>query len=171
METLAVFVRAVERLNELTGRWVSWLALATVLVCATVVVLRYAFGIGFIWMQELYVWSHATVFMVGAGYTFLKDQHVRVDIYYVNMSARGKAWVELIGGTVFLLPWLAILFVLAIPYVSASWGLFEASSQTGGMPGLFILKTMILIFCVLVGLQGLAGMARAVMVLSGRELA
>lgn len=171
MDKLAAFVRAVERLNGITGRWISWLALATVLVCATVVVLRYAFGIGFIWMQELYVWSHATVFMVGAGYTLLRDQHVRVDVYYARMSPRGKAWVELFGGAIFLLPWLIVLFVLSIPYVSASWRLFEASSQTGGMPGLFLLKSVIIVFCVLLGLQGLAGMARAVLTLAGREVA
>lgn len=167
MRALAAFVRAVDRLNEHVGRVVAWLTLATVLICAGVVFLRYALSIGFIWMQELYVWTYAVVFMVGAGYTLLHGGHVRVDIFYARMSARRKAVVDLIGTIVFLLPWLAVLLAVALPYVSASWALAEPSSQNGGLPGLFLLKTVILVFGVLLGLQALALIARSLLVLGG----
>jgi TRAP-type mannitol/chloroaromatic compound transport system permease small subunit len=169
LNALIAFVRFVDGLNERVGRVVGWFTLGTVAVCALVVVLRYAVGVGFIWMQELYVWIHATVFMVGAGYTFKLNGHVRVDILYAGRSVRGKAWIDLFGGLVFLLPWLIVTGTMAAPWVWASILTNETSASTGGMPGLFVLKSVILIFCVLLGLQGLATMARSILVLNGRE--
>jgi TRAP-type mannitol/chloroaromatic compound transport system permease small subunit len=171
MGLLLGFARAVDALNGAVGRAVAWLAVATVLVCAGVVVLRYAFGIGLIWLQELYVWTHAIVFMLGAGYTLLVNGHVRVDIYYARVSPRRKAWLDLVGTLVFLMPWLVVLTWYAVPYVEASWQLHEGSSQTGGMPALYILKTAILGFCLLVGLQGLAILARCVATIAGEDAA
>lgn len=169
MSAILAFIRAVDWLNERIGRITAWLTLATVLICAIVVFLRYAFSIGFIWLQELYVWTYAIVFMVGAGYTQLHGGHVRVDIFYAPASPRAKAWIDLIGTLLFLLPWLAVVAWTAWPYVRASWALGEESAQTGGMPGLYLLKTVLLVFCVLLGLQALALIGRSVLVLAGRE--
>lgn len=169
MSVLLAFIRAVDGLNERIGRAVAWLNLVTVLVCAAVVFLRYAFSFGYIWLQELYVWAYAIVFMAGAGYTLLHGGHVRVDIFYAVASPRKKAWVDLIGTAVFLLPWLAILAWTAWPYVGASWAISEPSAQTGGMPALYLLKAVLLVFCLLLGLQGLSLMARCILVLAGRE--
>ena len=168
MRGLAGFAAAVDWINEYVGRLVSWLTLATVIVCATVVVLRYVFSIGYIWMQELYVWTYALVFLLAAGYTLRHQGHVRVDIFYANASARTKAWVDLFGTLVFLLPWLVLVAWNAWPYVRASWALAEASSQTEGMPALYLLKTSLLVFCLLLGLQGLAVIARSILVLAGQ---
>lgn len=169
MSRLAAFVRGVDWLNERVGRVVAWLTLATVLICAVVVFLRYAFSIGFIWLQELYVWTYAVLFMVGAGYTLLHGGHVRVDIFYAAASRRKQAIVDLFGTLLFLLPWLAVIAWTSWPYVRASWSIGEASAQTGGMPGLYLLKTVLLIFCALLGLQALALLGRSILVLSGRE--
>ena len=169
MSALAMFVRAVDWLNEQVGRLVSWLTLATVLICAAVVLLRYALSEGFVWMQELYVWTAGAVFMLGSGYTLLHGGHVRVDIFYVRASARGRAWINLIGTLVFLLPWLALVAVMAWPYVRASWVLSEASAQTGGMPGQYLFKTMLLVFCILLALQGLAMIGRSILTIAGRD--
>lgn len=166
---LVGFVRAVDGVNEWVGRFVAWLTLATVLVCAAVVLFRYAFSVGFVWLQELYVWCYALVFMLGAGYTLRHGGHVRVDIFYANLSPRGKALVELFGTLVFLLPWLAVVAFVSWPYIGASWRILEPSAQTGGMPGLFVLKSALMVFCLLLGLQGLAIVARSVLVLSGRQ--
>ncbi len=168
MRGFAGFARGVDWLNEQVGRLVAWLTLATVVVCAAVVILRYAFSIGFIWMQELYVWTYAGVFLLGAGYTLRHQGHVRVDIFYAGASARTRAWVDLFGTLVFLLPWLILIAWTAWPYVRASWALAEASSQTEGMPALYLLKTLLLVFCALLGLQGLAIVARSILVLAGR---
>src|SRR5690606_15329428 len=104
MQAIAIFVRAVDALNEAVGRVAAWLTLATVLICAVVVVMRYAFSSGFIWLQELFVWTYACVFMLGAGYTLLHDGHVRVDIFYARAGPRARAIVNLFGVFVFLLP-------------------------------------------------------------------
>lgn len=169
MNALIAFVRFVDGLNEFAGRFVGWLTVGTVVVCALVVVLRYAVGVGFIWMQELYVWIHAVVFMIGAAYTFKINGHVRVDLLYARASVRGKAWVDLFGGVVFLLPWLVVVGVASMPWLWASILTNETSSSTGGMPGLFVMKAIIPLFCLLLGLQGLATIARSVLVLRGRE--
>ena len=171
MQAIAMFVRAVDALNEGVGRVAAWLTLATVLICAVVVVMRYAFSFGFIWLQELFVWTYACVFMLGAGYTLLHGGHVRVDIFYARMSPRARAIVDLFGAFVFLLPWVALTAWTSTPYVRASWRLSEESAQTGGMPGLYLLKSVILVFCVLLGLQGLAMIGRSILTLAGHDAA
>jgi TRAP-type mannitol/chloroaromatic compound transport system permease small subunit len=169
MNALISVFRAIDMLNEVVGRVVAWLTFGTVSVCFLVVILRYVFSIGFVWLQELYVWQHAIVFMLGAGYTFLHGGHVRVDIFYARMSPRRRAIVDLFGTLVFLLPWLAVILYYGMPFLTLSWRLLEPSSQAGGLPGYFLLKSVIPTFCVLVGLQGLALAARSLLVLSGRE--
>ena len=168
MRAIATFVRAVDALNETIGRIAAWLTLATVLICAVVVVMRYAFSTGFIWLQELYVWTYAGVFMLGAGYTLLHDGHVRVDIFYARAGPRGRAIVNIFGVIVFLLPWIVLTAWMSVPYVRASWALGEESPQSGGMPGLYLLKSVLLVFCVIVGLQGLALLGRSLLTLAGR---
>jgi TRAP-type mannitol/chloroaromatic compound transport system permease small subunit len=169
VERLQAFVRAAERINEIVGRGVAWLTLGTVVVCFAVVVLRYVFSIGYVWLQEVYVWEHAAVFMLGAGYTFVHCGHVRVDIVYARLSLRRRAWVDLLGTAIFLFPWLGIVVWHGSSFFALSWRLFEPSAQAGGLPGLFLLKTVIVVFCALVGLQGLALAARSLLVLAGRE--
>ncbi|MDF2764009.1 MAG: putative transporter, DctQ-like rane protein [Rhodospirillales bacterium] len=169
MSALIAFIRAVDAVNEVVGRVVAWLTFGTVAVCFLVVVLRYVFSIGFIWLQELYVWQHAVVFMLGAGYTLLHGGHVRVDIFYARMDPRRRAVVDLFGTFVFLLPWLGVVIYYGMPFQILSWRLLEPSSQSDGLPGFFLLKSVIPAFCVLVGLQGLAIAARSILVLAGRE--
>ena len=97
MDVLARAVSAIDWINRCVGRVVAWLTLATVLICGAVVLLRYSAGIGLVWLQELYVWTHAMTFLLAAGFAYLLNAHVRVDIFYARLSARGKAWVDLLG--------------------------------------------------------------------------
>jgi len=166
LDALAAAVRAVDRLNDLIGRAMAWLCAAMVLTTFAVVVLRYAFAVGFVWLQESYVWMHALVFMLGAGYTLLHDGHVRVDVFYRPRGPRFKAWVDLVGSLVLLLPFVSVVGYISYGYVADSWGRLEASREAGGLPGLFLLKTVIPLFCVLVGLQGLALAGRSLLVLT-----
>lgn len=168
MRALAGFVRFAEAVNNVVGRTVAYLTLATVLICATVVIIRYAFETGFIWLQELFIWTHATAFMLGAGFTLMINRHVRVDIVYAGRSQRTQAFLDLLSTIVFLFPWIIVLWYYAWPYVTASWALGEESPQVGGMPGLYLLKSVILGFCALMLLQGLAICARSAIVLGGR---
>lgn len=169
MNAAIAVIRAIDRVNEVVGRGVAWLTFGTVAVCFLVVVLRYVFSIGFVWMQELYAWQHAIVFMIGAGYTLLHSSHVRVDIFYARMSPRHRAVADLIGTFVFLMPWLGVVLYYGMPFLTLSWRLLEPSAQSNGLPGYFLLKSVIPLFCVLVGLQGLALAGRSLLVLSGRE--
>ena len=168
MRALAGFVRFAEAVNDMVGRTVAYLTLATVLICATVVVIRYVLQTGFVWMQELFIWTHAAAFMLGAGFTLMVNRHVRVDIVYESRSPRTRAWLDLLSTIVFLFPWIIVLWYYAGPYGAASWRLGEASPQVGGMPGLYLLKSVILGFCVLMMLQGLAICARSALVIGGR---
>ncbi len=167
MTVLVGLVRTIDAINERIGQAVSWLTLGCVLVCFAVVVLRYGFGIGFLWMQELYVWFHAGVFMLGAGFTYLHGGHVRVDILFGRLSPRGKAWTDIFGTLVFLFPWLAVVVYWGIPFFMASWNINEVSMQAGGMPYLWLMKAIVLGFCAVLGIQGVAHLARSVLVLNG----
>jgi TRAP-type mannitol/chloroaromatic compound transport system permease small subunit len=170
VNALKGFVRAVDAVNDWIGRAVAWLTLGCVLTCFAVVLLRYAFNMGFPWMQELYVWQHAAVFMAGAGYTFLHRGHVNVDIFYGQLPARRKAWLDIFGTVVFLFPWLAIVALTSAPFVSSSWAIREASNTANGMPALYLLKSLLWVFCALVFVQGAAMMVRRGLFLAGHEI-
>lgn len=169
MSVLAGVVRVADGINRFIGRATAWLVLAVVLIGFSVVVLRYGFEWGDIRFQEAYVWLHAVVFMIGAGYTLADDGHVRVDVFYARMSPRKRAWVNLLGTVFFLLPWLGVIVYFGWPFVSTSWALLEPSAEPGGLPGYFILKSVIMAFCAVVGLQAFAIIARSLLVISGHE--
>lgn len=129
-----------------------------VIVTFIVVVMRYVFDAGLIWVQESVVWMHAAVFMLGAAYTLRDEDHVRVDVFYRTMSARRKAWVDLTGVTIFLLPLCLFLAWNSFEFVTQSWGLREASRESGGLPYPFVpmLKSILLLMPLAVALQGLS---------------
>ena len=160
-------VRAIDALNEAAGRAVAWLVLLMVFTTFAVAVLRYGFSIGWVWLQESYVWMHGIIFMVAAGYTLLHDGHVRIDILYRAVSARTRAWINLLGVIFLLLPTLSVVWWAAYPYVLLSWERLETSREAGGLPGLFLWKTSMLVFVILLGLQGIALAIRSLMVLRG----
>ncbi len=167
MGALRGFVRAAERFSAAVGGVVSWATLGCVLICFSVAMLRYFAGLGFIWLQELYVWLHALVFLVGAGFTYQLGGHVRVDILYRGASPRRRAWIDLIGCVIFLYPWLVVVAGASWRYFVAAYVVGENSPQPGGMPALWVLKGSLVLFCFLVGLQGLVVMARSILVLKG----
>ena len=147
-----------DRISGVTGRLTAWLTLLMVIVTFTIVVMRYLFDAGEIWMQESVVWMHAFVFMIGAAYTLQRNEHVRVDIFYRDMSVIGRAWVDLLGVVIFLLPLCIFLAVKAWDFVAISWALKEVSRESGGLPYplLPLLKTVLLLMPVAVALQGIS---------------
>jgi TRAP-type mannitol/chloroaromatic compound transport system permease small subunit len=138
------------------GRWVSWLTLLMVVLTFAIVVLRYGFNQGWIWFQESVTYLHATVFMVAAAWTFQTDGHVRVDIFYRARSDRYRNWVNLLGTLFFLLPFSIFLLYIGWDYVTASWLTREASREAGGLPLVFVLKSLILVLPALLLLQSWA---------------
>ena len=145
-----------DSLAEATGRAVSWLTLLLGLGGFLVVVLRYAFDSGFIWMQESLTWMHALVFMLGAAYTLRHDEHVRVDVVYRRLPPRARAAIDLAGTLLFLLPLCGYLVFESLPYVEVSWRIAERSREAGGLPALYLLKSAIPLMAVLLALQGVA---------------
>ena len=164
-QILPAIADRIERCTVTIGRAVAWLSLAVVLVQFTVVVLRYAFGLGSIWLQESVIYGHATLFMLAAAWTLHENGHVRVDIFYAGASPRRKALVDLAGALFLLIPFAAVLFLLSLPYVTRSWSLLERSREISGLPLVFLLKTLIPAFALLMTLQGIAQAVRAFAVL------
>jgi TRAP-type mannitol/chloroaromatic compound transport system permease small subunit len=164
METLA---DRIDRLNTAIGRAVAWLALAIVLVQFALVVARYLFGLGSIWLTEAVVYGHAALFMAAAAWTLRAGGHVRVDVFYADASPRAKAIIDLAGCVLLLLPFALVLVWLSVPYAARSWAILERSQEASGLPLVYLLKTLIPLFAVLMALQGIAQAIRAARVLSG----
>ncbi len=164
MESLA---GRLDQIAEYTGRFISWATLLMVLVTFLVVVLRYVFDLGWIALQESVTYLHASVFMLGAAYTLKHQGHVRVDIFYQKMSPRSRAWVDLLGTLLLLFPFCGFIFWVSWEYVLNSWNVLEGSREAGGLPGVFLLKSLILLLPLTLGLQGISTMLRNIMLLQG----
>lgn len=169
MTIMASIIRAISAVNRLLGNVFAWLSLLMVLICFTVVVQRYALGFTVLWMQDLYVWLNGAMFTAVAGFALLRDDHVRVDIFYRPAKIRTKAIIDLIGVLIFLIPFCWVVYTYTWNYVARSWRIGEASSNVGGMPGLYILKSFLLVFVAVIFLQGIAMALRSILVLRGRE--
>jgi TRAP-type mannitol/chloroaromatic compound transport system permease small subunit len=163
---MTVLADRIDRLNVAIGGTVAWLVLAVVLLQFALVVARYLFGIGSIWLTETVIYAHATLFMLAAAWTLHAGGHVRVDVFYADASARTKARVNLIGGLLLLLPFMLVLLWLSVPYAARSWAILEHSQEASGLPLVFVLKTLIPLFALLMVLQGIAQAIRAAAALS-----
>lgn len=147
----------VDGISAVVGKASAWLTFFMVVITFVVVVMRYVFDAGLIWLQESVIWMHAFVFMMGAAYTLQQEDHVRVDVFYRTMTVKRRAWVDLTGVVVFLLPMCLFLGWKSIDFVAASWSLREASRESGGLPYPLIplLKSVLLLMPVTVALQGI----------------
>ena len=143
-------------INKYAGYLCAFLVVLMTVNVFVVVLLRYLFGISFIWMQETYVWMHAYIFMIGAGFTYLNDDHVRIDIIYKNAKPIYRALVDLIGNIVLLLPFLYIIWIFSFPFVYKSFQMKEISREAGGLSMLYLLKFAILIFVALLFIQAVS---------------
>ncbi len=161
---------ALDRISTVTGKAAAWLTLFMVVVTFVVVVMRKLLDVGFIWVQESVVWMHAVVFMLGAAYTLRREEHVRVDVFYRVMSPRRRAWVDLVGVVIFLLPVCAFLAWNSFDFVTQSWSIREASRESGGLPYPFVpmLKSVILLMPLAVALQGLSLFLRSLRTIRSR---
>lgn len=156
--------RMIDAVTGVIGRATAWLTLLMVLLTGVIVLLRYVFDSGFIWLQEGLVWLHAAVFMLGAAYTLQLDEHVRVDVFYRAMSPRRRALVNLVGVVIFVLPLAGFLFFESLDYVAAAWSIHEVSRDSGGLPypAIPLMKSLLLAMPLLLALQGLAMALRAI---------
>jgi len=156
----------IDRLTTGIGRTVAWLALAVVLLQFALVVARYLFGLGSIWVTEAVIYGHATLFMLAAAWTLRAGGHVRVDVFYAEASPRTRAIIDLLGALLLLLPFAIVLIWLSLPYAARSWDILERSQESSGLPLVYLLKTLIPLFALLMALQGVAQAIRALTALA-----
>ena len=155
------FADRIDRFIAAVGRGAAWLCLFVVVVQFAVVVLRYVFGLGSARLSESIVYAHAGLFMLAAAWTLQAGGHVRVDLFYADASPRTRALVDLCGSLLLLLPFMAVLAWFAVPYVARSWSILESSRETSGLPAVFLLKTLIPVFALLMALQGVSQAIKA----------
>ncbi len=162
--------RRIDTLNEWVGRGVAWATLLVVIVVFTDVIMRYVFNISYVFIQELEWHLFAFIFLIGAGYTLLKDGHVRVDIFYQQLSPKAQAWVNFIGVLLFLFPGCYMVISTSVNFVYNSWAVMEGSPDPGGIPYRFIIKGCIPLGFALIALQGLSVGIKSFLVIVGKDM-
>ena len=160
----------IDRISAVTGKAAAWLTLFMVVVTFVVVVMRYVFDAGFVWLQESVTWMHAVVFMLGAAYTLQQEDHVRVDVFYRNMTPERQALIDITGIIIFLFPLCFFLGWKSFDFVAASWNFREASRESGGLPYplLPLLKSVLVLMPAAVALQGVSLLLRSLRTLRKR---
>lgn len=158
-----------ESINELAGKIFSWSTAFMVILICIEVILRYLFNRSLIWMVELEIYLFAFSFLLAAGYAFKHDKHVRVDLFYSQYSEKKKAWVNLLGGLFFLIPWCVVSIVGCMKYANISWSIGEVSQQPGGLPAVYLLKYSIVLGFVLLLIQAIASLIKSLLTIAGKE--
>ncbi len=156
----------IDRLNAAIGRAAAWLALIIVVLQFALVVVRYVLDTGSIWLTETVIYANAALFLLASAWTLSSGGHVRVDVFYAHASARRRAVVDLLGSALLLVPFALVLLFLATPFAARSWAILERSQEASGLPLVFVLKTLIPVFAVMMALQGVALAIRAANALS-----
>jgi TRAP-type mannitol/chloroaromatic compound transport system permease small subunit len=162
---------AIDTVIDVIGRAVSWLTAAVVVLMIVIVALRYGFDRGSVALQEAVLYLHSAVFLLGAAWALKMNAHVRVDIFHQRWSPRGKAIADLVGTVLFLLPFCGLLVWLSWDYAATSWSIREGSREPGGLPYVYVMKSLIPAAGVLLIVQGIAHTLRAVTVIAGGRVA
>lgn len=163
-------LRYIDTFTERFGRLLAWSVPLMVVITSAVVVLRYGFALGFTALQESITYLHATLFMLGAAFTLKHDRHVRVDIFYQYFSPRRRAWVDSVGTIVFLFPLCGLILLSSWDFAAKAWAIREASVEPGGIPAVFLLKSLVPVMAINLALQAVAELLRNLRVLmSGEE--
>ena len=162
-------VASIDAINEKIGRAVSWFTLLMVVVTIYDVLMRYLFKAGSIWIQEAEWHLFAANFMLAGAWTLKHGGHVRVDVLYNRFSAKTRAWIDILGGLLFLLPYSLLVIWASYPFVMDSWAIWEGSGDPGGLPARYILKTVIPLTFILIALQGVAEIIKSCRILRGND--
>lgn len=147
-------------INRTVARVVKWAALAMVLIQFGIVIGRYVYGVNSIAAQESVLYLHAALFMLGAGYTLQVDKHVRVDIFYARAGAGTRRWIDICGHLLLLFPAMLALLYWSWPSVANSWKIFEGPISVGGIKAVFLMKSLIPAFCILLMVQSATSLIR-----------
>ncbi len=170
MQFLLRIVHLIDALNTWVGRFVAWTTALVVCVVFVDVVMRYAFKTSYVFTQELEWHLFAFIFLMGAGYTLLKDGHVRVDIFYQRMSPKAQAWINFIGVLLFLIPGCYLIIATSMKFAVNAFSIMEGSPDPGGIPFRWVLKACIPAGFVLVFLQGISLGIKSLLTIVGKDI-
>lgn len=160
---MLAFAKTVDRMNQSLAMAIRWLALIMVLAQFCIVIGRYVFGVNSIAAQESVLYMHATLFMLAAGFTLLVDKHVRVDVFYAKLEPSGQRRIDIFGHLFLLLPSMTALLYWSWPSVRNSWRILEGPMSVGGIEAVFLLKSLIPAFCILIMLQSISILIRLIL--------
>lgn len=169
--TLQAYCRFVDRINYLISRIASWLTLIIIMIIMVDVIMRYVFNTGYVFIQEIQWHIFALIIMLGSGYTLLKDEHIRVDIFYQKLSLKSQAWINFLGVIFLLIPTCILIIYASYPFVMNSYEFSEGSPNPGGIPYRFLLKAMIPLGFLLVLLQGISNAIKSAYCILDKDLA
>ncbi|SFC35633.1 TRAP transporter small permease subunit [Pseudoalteromonas denitrificans] len=169
LSKLSKIHQKIDQFTESLGKAISWFTVLMVLIMVSIVLLRYGFNIGWIAMQESVLYLHAFVFMLGCSYTLKHNGHVRVDIFYRRFSIKKQAWVNLLGCIFLLFPVTIFISVMSFDYITSSWSVMEGSREAGGLPGVFILKSLIPLLSLTLIIQAISEILKSVEILLGHK--
>jgi len=169
MKALSSYIRFVNKTNEIMGKYFAWLTTVMVLVVVYDVILRYAFNISSVGMQELEWHIFAVSFLMGVPYALLKNEHVRVDLFYSRFSQKQKAWIDFFGTLIFLIPFVLVVIYTSINYVENSILLNESSPDPGGLPMRYILKSFIPLSFFFLLLQGISLLFKSLLTITNNN--
>lgn len=164
-------VQVIERLDSINrnvGLIVRWAAILMVLIQFSIVLFRYVFGFSSVAVNESVLYLHSAIFMLGAGYTLLVDDHVRVDIFYAKADAHRKATIDIFGHLALLIPSMLVLAYWSWPSVINAWKILEGPISVGGIPASFLLKSLIPAFCALLIIQSISCLLASILRYRGR---
>ena len=167
MPALLSLSRLIDRLNTLVGRWVAWLVLAAVLISAANAIVRKAFNSSSNAFLEIQWYLFAAVFLLAAGYTLMRQEHVRIDVVSGRFSKRTQIWIDIFGICVFLLPFVVVVIDLSLPLAIRAFNTHEMSSNAGGLVRWPVFAMLPLGFFLL-GLQGVSELIKRLAFLQGR---
>jgi len=157
-----------DRITLTIGGAARWFALGLVVATAVIVTQRYVFGYASTKLQESVIYMHALLFLLASASALLNGGHVRVDVIYEKLDERGKAWTDLIGTYLALMPMSFLILWSSTGYMNSTWRILEQSRESDGLPFVFLLKTAIPVFAIMMILQGFSMAARAAMTI-GKE--
>ena len=155
----------IDKISELTGKISSWFVLLMVLITCLVVIMRYVLGLGSIFLQDIVLYLHASLFLLGASFAFKRDSHVRVDIFYRDLSNKNKSVINLVGNLVLLQPLCLVIFLYSWGFVGFSWQIMESSPEPDGLPFVYIQKTLLLLMSFFLWIQSISEILKSLILL------
>lgn len=164
-------ISLIDRFTESVGKAASWFGVLMVIIISIDVIIRYLFKFTFIWITELEIYLFGFMFLFGSGYALKNEKHVRVDVFYSKLSEKKKAFIDLLGGLLYLVPWSYLVISGSWKYAYNSFKIGEGSAQPGGLPALYILKFAIAFGFILLLLQGIAEILKSIVVLTKKTKA